>query len=87
MVSYESASEAARAVLDRGLAYLAAKGISAETALKCGVQFGSVNYDLIFERLGVVDEKWATACVAIWFPCVDPTGKLIGWQAEAVPSD
>jgi hypothetical protein len=86
-VSYEDATESMRAVLDRGLAYLEAKGISAETAHQCGIQFGSVDYDLILERLGTIDQKWANACVAIWIPCQDSTGKLIGWMAEAVPGN
>ena len=87
-IHYDDATQSERAVLDRGLAYLAAKGISKETAHRCGIQFGSVNYDLILERLGYIDEqKWATACVAIWFPCFDPNGEVVGWMAEAVPSN
>jgi hypothetical protein len=71
-------------VLDLGLAYLASKGISRETAHKHGIQFSSVSHDLILERLGRVEEKWAGAIVIIWFPCFDADGELIGWMAEGV---
>jgi hypothetical protein len=86
-VSYVDAPQAARSILERGLAYLETKGITPETAFQFGIQFGSVDRELIFERLGVVDAKWANACVAIWFPCMDSKGNVIGWQAEAVPGD
>ena len=86
-MSYNEAPQSARSILERGLAYLETKGITPETAFAFGIQFGSVDRELIFERLGVVDPKWANACVAIWFPCMDSKGNVIGWQAVAVPGD
>jgi hypothetical protein len=72
------------AALDLGLAYLASKGISRETAHQCGLQFSSVSYPLILERLGRIEPKWGTALAVIWFPCVNAMGELTGWRAEAV---
>jgi len=53
-IHYEDVTQSMCAVLERGLAYLEAKGISRETAHRCGIQFSSVTYDLILERLGTI---------------------------------
>jgi hypothetical protein len=75
------------AALELGLAYLAGKGISRETAHQCGIQFSSVSYPLILERLGRIEPKWETALAIIWFPCFNAKGELTGWTAEAVPGN